>query len=200
MVMSTVSCSRYGPAPELNDIYDRLVELIEGSHEVNVLMFGAGLPTYARGDAEDKLVHRYYGVADTGRLYVTPYAKYATVEEMKAAIAEIYGQEYRESLFESLFSGYADAGLSLTVLARFSEDEKSLYQNENYKPLVTHVRVYDYAGMKIAKGSNGKYLQVEIPSYTELSEGVNATSGVWETVTVSFVYENGNWYLDSPSC
>lgn len=40
-----VSCSK---APELGDIYDRVVSLIEASYEINVIFFGDGLPTYPR--------------------------------------------------------------------------------------------------------------------------------------------------------
>ena len=92
------SCSASEPAPDIDQVYDRLVQVIEASHEVNVLLFGAGLPVYPRGDAEDELVHRYYGVADTGQQFVTPYAKYTSIAEMQAAIAAVYSTEYRESL------------------------------------------------------------------------------------------------------
>ena len=95
------------PAPEIDEVYDRLVQVIEASHEVNVLLFGAGLPVYTRGDAEDELVHRYYGMADESREFVTPYAKYNSIADMQAAIAAVYSTEYRESLYESLFTGYA---------------------------------------------------------------------------------------------
>ena len=194
VVMPMFSCSRYGPPPEMEEVYDRLVEVIEESHEVNVLLFGAGLPTYARGDAEDDLIHRYYNFSDSTREYVTPYAKFATITDMREAIARVYGSEYRESLMESLFTGYADTGVSVSLPARYSEDEKAMYQNKNITPLVTGTRVYDYAGMRMLKGSNQRYIKVEIRSYTE------DCPEEWVKVTLSFVYENGNWYLNSPSC
>ncbi len=182
------------PPPPLEEVYDRLVEVIEDSHEVNVLLFGAGLPVYPRGDAEDALIHRYYGKPDNGQEFVTPYAKFQSVDAMKAAIEAVYGREYRESLFASLFTGYADTGMSMTMPARFSEDENALYQNMYVDALIHGMRVYDYAGMEIAEGSHSTYLRVSIPSYTE------DHPGEWVRVFVSFVYENGDWYLDSPSC
>ncbi len=194
LLLSATSCSNRGPAPALDDVYDRLVEVIEASHEVNVLLFGVGLPVYARGDAEDELIHRYYGVTDNGREYVTPYTKFLTVEEMKAAAARVYCTDYRESLFASLFSGFADSGISMTMPARYYEDERSIYQNKYVDPLVTGMRVYDYASMKITKESYDTYLRVEIRSYPE-----NAPDE-WKITHLSFVYENGNWYLYSPSC
>ena len=193
-VAGLASCSaEREPAPDIDEVYDRLVQVIEASHEVNVLLFGAGLPVYPRGDAEDELVHRYYGVADNGREFVTPYAKYVSVAEMQAAIAAVYGTEYRESLYESLFTGYAADGMSVVMPARFSEDEKFLYMSSHVSPLVEGVRVYDYASMEIVEYSHASRLRVSVQSYTEKHPE-------WKKVYLSFVYENGDWYLDSPSC
>lgn len=188
------SCSASEPAPDMDQVYDRLVQVIEASHEVNVLLFGAGLPVYPRGDAEDELVHRYYGVADNGQQFVTPYAKYASIAEMQAAIAAVYSTEYRESLYESLFTGFAADEMSVVMPARFSEDERFLYMSKYVDPLVDGVRVYDYASMEIVSYSHSSRLRVSINSYTE------DDPEEWKRVYLSFVYENGDWYLDSPSC
>ena len=188
------SCSASEPAPDMDQVYDRLVQVIEASHEVNVLLFGAGLPVYPRGDAEDELVHRYYGVADNGQQFVTPYAKYASIAEMQAAIAAVYSTEYRESLYESLFTGFAADEMSVVMPARFSEDERFLYMSQYVDPLVDGVRVYDYASMEIISYSHSSRLRVSINSYTE------DDPEEWKRVYLSFVYENGDWYLDSPSC
>ena len=182
------------PAPEIDEVYDRLVQVIEASHEVNVLLFGAGLPVYTRGDAEDELVHRYFGMSDESREFVTPYAKYNSIADMQAAIASVYSTEYRESLYESLFTGYAADEMSVMMPARFSEDEKFLYMSRYVDPLVKGVRVYDYASMEIVEYSHASRLRVSIMSYTE------DHPDVWKKVYLSFVFENGDWYLDSPSC
>ena len=195
VILGLSSCAAsVNPPPDIDSVYDRLVEVIEASHEVNVLLFGEGLPVYPRGDAEDELVHRYYGVTDNGHEYVTPYAKYMTIADMQAAVAKVYSTEYRESLFETTFTGYTDDHLSSVLPARYNEDDKALYQNKNVKPLTSGTRVYDYAGMQIVEYSHSSYLRVSIPSYTE------DDPGKWKTVYLSFVFENGNWYLDSPSC
>ena len=193
-VMGLASCSASEPAPDIDQVYDRLVQVIEASHEVNVLLFGAGLPVYPRGDAEDELVHRYYGVADNGQQFVTPYAKYTSIAEMQAAIAAVYSTEYRESLYESLFTGFAADEMSVVMPARFSEDERFLYMSKYVDPLVDGVRVYDYASMEIISYSHSSRLRVSINSYTE------DRPEEWKRVYLSFVYENGDWYLDSPSC
>lgn len=193
-VVGLASCSASEPAPDIDQVYDRLVQVIEASHEVNVLLFGAGLPVYPRGDAEDELVHRYYGVDDNGREYVTPYAKYASIAEMQAAIAAVYSTEYRESLYESLFTGYAANEMSVVMPARFSEDERYLYMSKYVDPLVKGVRVYDYASMEIVSYSHSSRMRISIRSYTENQPDE------WVNVYLTFVYENGDWYLDSPSC
>ena len=194
VIMSSCCDAGREPAPEMDEVYDRLVQVIEASHEVNVLLFGAGLPVYPRGDAEDLLVHRYYGVTDNGQQFVTPYAKYASIAEMQTAIAAVYSTEYRESLYESLFTGYAADEMSVVMPARFSEDDKFLYMSRYVSPLVEGVRVYDYASMQIVEYSHASRLRVSIRSYTE------DRPEEWKTVYLSFVYENGDWYLDSPSC
>ena len=194
VIMSSCCDAGREPAPEMDEVYDRLVQVIEASHEVNVLLFGAGLPVYPRGDAEDLLVHRYYGVTDNGQQFVTPYAKYGSIAEMQTAIAAVYSTEYRESLYESLFTGYAADEMSVVMPARFSEDEKFLYMSQYVSPLVEGVRVYDYASMQIVEYSHASRLRVSINSYTE------DRPEEWKRVYLSFVFENGDWYLDSPSC
>ena len=194
IVLGLGSCSASESAPEIDEVYDRLVQVIEASHDVNVLLFGAGLPVYPRGDAEDALVHRYYGMSDESIEYVTPYAKYGSIAEMQTAIAAVYSTEYRESLYESLFTGYAAGEMSVIMPARFSEDDRFLYMSRYVDPLVSGVRVYDYARMEITEYSHASRLRVAIPSYTE------DRPDEWKTVYLSFVYENGDWYLDSPSC
>ena len=188
------SCSPAGEPPALEEVYDRIVTVVEASHEVNVLMFGAGLPVYPREGEEEDLLHRYYGVADDGREYVTPYAKYKSISEMQTAIAAVYSVQYRKSLYETLFTGYADGNIISTMPARFQEDERYLYQSKHVESLVSGVRVYDFAAMEIMDGSHATRIRVAIPSYSE------SKPNEWVTVTLAFVYENGDWYLDSPSC
>ena len=181
--------------PEIEDVYDRLVECIESAHEVNVLLFGEGLPVYDREGEEENLIHRYYGMAENGLEYVSIYTKYASLEEIQAAVEQVYSKDYRESLFETLFTGYAsDVSTSTVLPARYSQDEKGMYQNSQIKPLVTGVRVYDYANMKIVSPSHGTMICVELPSYSE------AKPDEWVILDLTFVYEEGNWYLDGPSC
>ena len=193
LLSSVTSCA--SKPPELELVYDRLVELIEASHEINVVMFGAGLPVYPRDTDEEALLHRYYGFYQDGREFVTEYSKFGNIEAIKAAASKVYSEDYCTSVFESLFTGYASDVIAGSILpARYSEDEVRMYQNSNVTPLVTGTRVYDYATMRIVSPSRGNYLIVEINSYAENKPDE------WVTVDLSFVFENGNWYLDGPSC
>ncbi len=188
------SCS--AKPPQMDEVYDRLVECIEDAHEVNVLLFGEGLPTYARDSEEESLIRRYFGMPNNGLDMVSVYAKYASMDEIKALCERVYSKDYRESLYETLFTGFASDMVEGSILpAKYSQDEKGMYQNSNVKPLVKGVRVYDYAAMEIvASKSNATHIKVELPSYSERNPDQ------WETVDLTFVYEDGNWYLDGPSC
>ena len=193
LISSVTSCA--SKPPELELVYDRLVELIEASHEINVVMFGAGLPVYPRDTDEEALLHRYFGFYQDGREFVTGYSKFGNIEAIKAAASKVYSEDYCNSLFESLFTGYASDVIAGSILpARYSEDEVRMYQNSNVTPLVTGTRVYDYATMRIVSPSRGDYLIVEINSYAENKPDE------WVTIDIPFVFENGNWYLDGPSC
>ncbi len=182
-------------APELAEVYDRLVELIDRSVDVNVLLYGAGLPVYGRGTAEDALIHRYYGVADNGTVYVTPYARYAAVEDMKTAIAEVYSDEYAQSMIETLFTGYIlGDGSSGMLPARYQDSAEGLLMSEDYEPLVSGVRIFDYSSMDIQPSSTSDYLRVSIRSRSD------APDSQWQVSSLCFVKQNGTWYLDGPSC
>lgn len=196
LLTSLVTMSSCSPnPPDIELVYDRLVELIEKSHEINVVMFGYGLPVYERGSEEDELLHRYYGVTEDGREFVSEYSKFDSIDDIKAAAREVYSEDYCNSIFESLFTGYASDEVADSILpARYSEDEKWMYQNSHVEPLVTGTRVYDYASMTIVSPSSSKMIKVEIRSYAE------DHPEDWITVDLSFVYENENWYLDGPSC
>lgn len=193
LVTALPSCS--GRPPKLEGaLYDRLVEVIEASVDVNVVLFGAGLPTYAREGEEEDRIRRYYGVTDDGTEFVSVYARYTSIEQMKQAIAAVYSKSYAESLYETLFTGYATGTSSVILPARYHEDDNWLYQSRNVEPLVTGTRFFDYASMEVDKGSTSTYLRILIRSRAD------APDAEWHMSHLSFIYEDGNWYLDGPSC
>ncbi len=189
------SCSKGNP-PALEDVYDRLVEVIEEAHDINYVLFGPGLPTYDRDSAESSLNGYYAGTTldEYTELVAAPYAPYQTIEEIKAAATRVYGSAYCESLFESTFIGYAMSDGGNTVLpARFDETSSGMTQNGNVGGFVSGQRTYDYASMEIIDG-HAIHITVAIRSYA------TGHPGEWKDGDLDFVYENGNWYLDGPSC
>lgn len=187
------SCS--SRAPEIEDVYDRVVYLIENAAEVNTVLFGEGLPVFSSGSEESELLNLYYMSSKDGREYVKPYAMYENIDEIKEKAELVYGGEYLKSLYESTFTGYAISEVEDVVLpARYSEDANWIYQNSTVTGLITGHRSYNYATMRIVSPSSAKYMRIEIESYSD-----DATDSPI-TDTLSFVYENGNWYLDGPSC
>jgi hypothetical protein len=189
---SLPSCTT-SQAPDIQEVYDRLVELIDQSVEVNVILFGAGLPVYERDSREDELIHRYYSLGDESVLMVSDYARYTSLEQMQAAIREVYSPTYADSLIETLFTGYV-AGDGSVVAASYSEGTYGLLQSVSYQPLVSGVRIFNYSTMTILPTSTATYLHVSVSSRQDTPDSQ------WTTTSLSFALEDGTWYLDGPSC
>ena len=68
-----------------------------------------------------------------------------------------------------------------------------LYQSSVKETITKEERIYIYSTMKIVRPSNKEYVNVEIQSYLE------STPDKIETDRLSFLYEDGNWYLDTPT-
>lgn len=181
-------------APELEDVYDRLVEKIEAAVDVNTVAFGVGLPVYERGSDEDRLVHRYYGVSDDSSEFVMPYARYMTCDDIEQAIRSVYSTSYADSLCTSLLTGYAFTEGGVVVPARYLEDSGNLRQSNRVSPTVTGTRIFDYDSMEIQPDSLRDYLHVTIRSRTDTA------GSEWKTTNLYFVLQNGEWFLNGPSC
>ena len=188
LALPMVSCS--GKAPELEGIKERLVYLVEESKELNVLFFGNGLPVYRREDAltERKMVYFNSNLSNYER--VMENSSYVSIEKMKAAAEKVYSEDYISEIYESAFDGIMTGNSSAYV--RFFDNGEWLYQNVNKSNFSLNERIYDYSTMKIVAPSSADYINVTVESYS-LADNVR------QTVYLSFIYENGNWYLDSPT-
>ena len=89
LVVSGVLLFQHNSAPRVEDIYDRMVYLIESSQEVNALIYGCGLPVWEDDSEYVEFMHVYYGLEPAQHYeLVTPNAKYFSVffrEYQKAA-------------------------------------------------------------------------------------------------------------------
>lgn len=188
-------CSR---PPKLEDIYDRVVGLIEASYELNTVFYGAGLPVHDADSVYAEHTHLYYGFAMAGEYeIVTNQAKFLSVDEIKLAAEKVYSKAYLEEvLYPTAFDGYAvddGSGGSTVAFSRYQEDAGGLYRSTKDKDyLGGDTRVYDYATMKIVSPSNADACTVVIDSFL-LSNPNHVFSDSIRLVR----QDDGLWYLDS---
>ena len=188
-VLSLASCSK-STAPELDDVKERLVYLIEESKELNVIFFGIGLPVYRRDTAisDRKTVYTNESLGGYDRL--SENSQYITIDAMKTEAEKIYSKEYIAALYEGAFDGVLTGNTGAYL--RFYDDGKYLYQNSTLYDFTVNERIYDYSTMKIIEPSSADYINVKVESYSLASkERIE--------ITLSFTFENGDWYLDSPT-
>ncbi len=186
-VSSFASCA--GSAPELSEIRDRVVYLIEGSRELNVIFFGKGLPVYQREDALSEKKGVYYNDEYTSHNRVIENSHYITVDQIKSEAERIYSQDYLSAVYETAFEGVISSGSSYL---RFFDNGEWLYQNIYATDFELSDRIYDYSTLEIVRPSNAEYVNLTIDSYTITDRSVR-------TLTLSLVFERGQWYLDSPT-
>ena len=182
-------------APTREEVFDLLVARIEQAVDVNTVVFGVGLPVFAREGAEEQLIHRYYGSGDDSSDYVmTPYARFAGCAEIEAAIRSVYSTAYADSLCTSLLTGFTLTASGAVMPARYLEKDGSLRQSNRVEPTVTGTRLYEYDSLEILPDSRADYLHVSIRSRSD------SPSSVWKSTSLYFVLQNGEWFLNGPSC
>ena len=192
LAFSMQSCKSvmFSEPPELSEVRERFIYLIEESKELNTVLFGEGLPVYRDGEelAERKMV--YYN-NNTGNYYlVNEKSPFLTVDSIKMSIERIYSKEYSADIYESAFDGIMTGAASAYV--RFYDNGSNLCQNKNASVFNITERIYDYSSMTMVEPSSGDYVNIEIDSYTVDDPTV-------QRLKLSFVFQNNNWYLDSPS-
>jgi hypothetical protein len=184
--------------PKTDEIYDRVVELIEASYELNTVFYGAGLPVHKTDSAYAEFSHLYFDFQYLGDYeIVTEYAKFLSEDEIRSAAEKVYSKNYLETvLYNSAFVGYAvedGKGGAAFAAPRYLEDNEWIYQSvdqNNY--LKGGMRVYDYSSMRVIAPSNKKACYVSIDSYLpEQPELI--TSDTLRLVR----QDDGLWYLDS---
>lgn len=196
LVVSGVLLFQHNSAPRVEDIYDRMVYLIESSQEVNALIYGCGLPVWEDDSEYVEFMHVYYGLEPAQHYeIVTPNAKYFSVNQMKEEIEKIYSKEYLdEVIYRSIFDGYAiedGVGGSVVGVARYYEEGNYLWQSKDFKTFYTGMRVYDYSSMQIRSLGKTDRCVVTLNSWLEDSPDQV------ETVEILIALQDGEWYLDN---
>lgn len=188
------SCSR---APAVEDIYDRVVELVEASYEINTVFYGAGLPVYKSDSEYAKFTHMYYDFTHEGSYeYVTEYAKFHSESQIRQAAEAVYSRDYLENvIYPATFVGYAiddSMGDAAFAHARYMEEYDSFYQSTQFESYIEGIRVYDYSTMEIAKPSK------EDACYVTMLSWMDHEPEVKTMVRLRLVLQDdGLWYLDS---
>ena len=186
--LSMVSCSQ--SAPPLDEVKDRMIYLIEGSKEINALFFGKGIPVYDRESLLTSELGVYYDDQYTAYNRALESGRYLSVDHMKEEAEKIYSEEYLKAIYETAFDGFMTG--SSSAYLRFLETNEWLFQNRDAVDFGLSERIYDYSTIEIVKPSSDKYINITIESYT-LDDPKR------EKISLSFTFERGNWYLDTPT-
>ena len=200
VVVLAVSCVllfQCNAAPEIEDIYDRMVYLLESSQDVNALIFGCGLPVWEDDSEYVEFEHIYHNLP-TARNYeiVMPNAKYHSVDQIKEAIQEIYSQQYIDDVLNgAIFDGFAvsdSIGGSIVGVARYYEEGMYLWQSKEFRVTPYEgMRIYDYSTMQVRSLGKTDRCVVTVDSWLE------DTPDQVENIEILITLQNGQWYLDN---
>ena len=200
VIIIAVSCLllfQHSAAPRIDDIYDRMVFLLESSQDVNALIFGYGLPVWEDDSEYVEFEHIYHNLS-SARNYeiVMPNAKYHSIDQIKEAIQSIYSQQYIDAVLNgSIFDGFAvsdSIGGSVIGVARYYEEGMYLWQSKEFrvKPY-EGMRIYDYSTMKVQSLGKKDRCIVTVDSWLE------DTPDQVETIEILIARQDGQWYLDN---
>ena len=184
-------------APKVEEIYDRVVYLVEGSHAINTVFYGVGMPVY-RADSEYANINYIYFEFPQSKNYelVTEHSRFANSDEVMAAAREVYSEGFlNDVLALSAFTGYVGdtgAGQTIVVRARYWEQANKLYHSTDPdNVLYTAMRVYDYSTMEVHALARANACTVTMESWLEDSPDKV------ETVEIYLIKQDGQWFLDS---
>jgi len=171
-----------GSGPALDEVRARVCEAVRDSASLNTVLYGEGLPV----NKESYTGYDYYYV-DIEK------SDYDSIDELKAAIAEIYTSDYCRALDESMFVGISDSIGS--VLPRFREEDGVFMQDKYASSILPGEREFDFDGMTMEKSSKNSFT-VRIPATLDGKKDADAV--------LTFRLETDSegkpvWKLDSPT-
>lgn len=146
--------------------------------------------------------------------YVRADCKYQDLESIMALAESVYTQSYlkgedwtEESMgyggvYAAMFDGIA-LGTEISY-ARYRVDDSIdgfyLLKSNEFKPYFEEHKTYDYSTMKIIKPSRADLVNIEITANGRYIDFENFEVVTGEhTVTLTFVFEGGEWRLDTPT-
>ncbi len=188
-------------APQLEEIYNRVVDLVEASYELNAIFYGEGLPYYDRTQPIYSALYGDYTKDKYTKDYniVSQHAKYRTIEDIKAAAEQVYSKTLLEetvypSAFVGLLSSDVGSGVHYANARYLQDDDQQLYiliEDDSNARVSPTPLVYDYSSMKIVRPSNSTRVLISINAWEENKPDVILK----EQLTLTLV--DSVWYLDS---
>lgn len=150
---------------------------------------------YTLADYEEP--ERYYTSLDDQYYdYVIDTEEYLVTDDIKRKAETVYGKEYLSKIYESLFTGaVTESGEVQTgrYMDYTDRDGDGHLMKSNKHAGYDVARVYLYDTMRMVKKSNAEFVTIEIDSYKPGREDDV------QTVRLTLVLQNGNWFLNSPT-
>ena len=146
----------------------------------------------------------------TGYKFVRSDEVCTSINDITALASTVYSIEYLADVFEATMgiSGSDEVLSNELITAKYSEvtdtesGKKYLVRADHNvcEPQITFTRVYDFSTMTILKNSRKNFVTVEISSYGVYADIEAGESKIgWSTTRLSFVKQDGEWRLDTPT-
>ncbi len=163
---------------------------------------------------ESQYEYVYGEGADENYDYVRMDCEYQSLEAIQKLAESVYtqgylkGDNYKEGdmayggVYAAMFDGFT-MGTEI-VYARYRIDDSIdgfyLLKSNQFEPYFTEHKTYDYSTMKIVRPSKAEHVNVEIVANGRYLDYENFEVKTGEhTVTLTFVFEGGEWRLDTPT-
>jgi len=199
LLLGTGGLVYYLQIPTVDEVYDRVVELVESSYRLNTVLYGEGLPVYAEDSTYAEIQHLYFGTSvPLGyEVVAEQYALYGSVDEIKAAAEQIYSKRYLEEIvYPAVFDGLAVqdgmGGVAYSHAKIYPENDKLYRDRDATVYLKNGLRMYDYSTMKVVYPSTPKHVIVTMNSWLP-----NNPSKIDVIKLHLRLQDDGLWYLDS---
>ena len=199
LLVSCSGCSSCSSPPALEEIYDRVVHLIEESKEINTVIYGEGLPVYEIDSDYAKYTLLYGDEDDSTAMisyeYVSEYAKFQSDTEIRAAAERIYTDGCLKAIYTHLFDGssISDSQNGIVVeKAKYSVGETQFGQSRSSESLLRGTRIYDYSTMQIIQPSTAVLVRITVDTWLE-----DSPDQIVQKQLVLSLESDGQWYLDS---
>lgn len=163
---------------------------------------------------ESQYEYVYNSESPTNYDYVRADCKYQDLESIMALAESVYTQSYLKGenyteddmgyggVYAAMFDGIA-MGTEISY-ARYRIDDSIdgfyLLKSNEFEPFFEEHKTYNYDTMKIVKPSRANLVNIEITAVGRYIDYDNFEVVTGEhTVTLTFVFENGEWRLDTPT-